>query len=109
MAESDELRRLGDAEWDRGNKEMGARYHEQARRAAEVEREREARKAWSATVKRWGPVFARHGFDKNDIDFTDVKVEAIEAMAKALLALETPTLVALETTERERCDDDSED
>jgi len=106
MAESDDLRRLGDAEWNRGNKEGSARYHEQARRAAQAEREREARKSWSAAVKRWGPVFARHGFDKNGIDFTDVKVEAIEAMAKALLALETPALVALETTERERCDDE---
>ena len=44
--------------------------------------EREARKPWYDAVKRWAPVFARHGFDRNDIDFTSVKVEAIEAMAK---------------------------
>jgi hypothetical protein len=88
MAESDELRRLGDAEWNRGNKEMGARYHEQARRAAREESEREARKPWLDAVKKWGPVFGRHGFDRDDIDFTSVKVEAIEAMGNALLALE---------------------
>lgn len=88
MAESDELRRLADQEWARGNKAMSARYHEQAARAAHEEREREARRPWLDAVKKWMPVFRRHGFDAHDIDFSSVKAEAIEAMAKALLALE---------------------
>lgn len=88
MAESDDLRRLGDAEWNRGNKEMAARYHERAARAAQAEREREAQKPWSDTVAKFLPVFKRHGFDGNGIDFTSVSPKAIEVMANALTALE---------------------
>jgi hypothetical protein len=88
MSESSKLRRRADEEWARGNKEMAARYHEQAVRVAREEREREAKKLWLDAVKRWSPVFKRHGFDGHDIDFSSVKPEAIEAMGRALLALE---------------------
>lgn len=43
-------------------------------------------------ISRHREVFRRHGFDDNDIDFSSVKAEAIEAMAQALYALETPTV-----------------
>jgi hypothetical protein len=84
MSKADDLRRLGDAEWELGNKEMSARYHEQARRAAEQEKE----KAWDSVVRKHLPTFKRHGFYGNGIDFSDVKPEAIAAMANALVELE---------------------
>jgi len=84
MSKADDLRRLGDAEWELGNKEMSARYHEQARRAAEQEK----KKAWDGVVRKHLPTFKRHGFAANDIDFSSVKPEAIEAMANALVEME---------------------
>lgn len=88
MSESEDLRRLANEEWARGNKEMSARYHERASRAAQSEREREAQKPWEEAVRKWLPIFKRHGFDGHGVDFGGVKVEAIEAMGNALLGLE---------------------
>jgi len=51
--------------------------------------EHQADAAKIVAIAKYCDVFRRHGFDRNDIDFSSVMTAAIEAMAVALLSLES--------------------